>query len=430
LSLATETSRTARTVTHSTTSDDVLGFDIAFTLPLSADTRRLTMDDSSALADDAQRRSADDKAAALHKGPQSHDPSLQQQQQNDLSVLDDSLLVEQGEFLHEISVTPFKAPRPPLCRTEANDKDENDDQTPVACLEVLLEDDHEPNELHIGDHVYQWRTWMGIPGVFQHHGIVMDIIRHGEEGNDHHQETTKKLIIADFSNVPPSAKSKAQQQQQQESLNTTSSSERRGLNQEGILRTYTDTDTTTWHKVHYQAAFWKRQVYRAGTCTSVKSDAIGLVLARVNFIIHHPDVLPDYHVVHANCECVAFWCKTGNWSTLQASNFLELTAAGQVKSTTTLAAMAANSQVTVPTAGLWGWFGYTSQVSWLSLHPMVMPALAGYAVVTVGVPAVMYAKARKQWKETSQRLCDAFWESAMEHPEVFAECMTHWSEKR
>jgi hypothetical protein len=347
---------------------------------------------------------------------------------NELSVLEDSLLVDQVEFLHEIPVTPFKAPRPPSCRNEANHKDENDDQTLVVFLEVLPEDDNEGNELHVGDHVYQWRSWMGIPGVFQHHGIVMDIIRDGEEGNEHHQETTRKLIIADFSNVPPSAKSKAQQQQ--ESLNASSSSERRGLTQEGILRTYTDTDITTWHKVHYEAAFWKRQVYRAGTCTSVKSDAIGLVLARVNFIIHHPDVLPDYHVVHANCECVAFWCKTGNWSTLQASNFLELTAAGQVKSTTTLAAMAANSQVTVPTAGLWGWFGYTSQVSWLSLHPMVMPALAGYAVVTVGVPAVVYVQARKQWKETSQRLCDAFWESAMEQPEVFAECMTHWSEKR
>ena len=173
-----------------------------------------------------------------------------------------------------------------------------------------------------------------------------------------------------------------------------------------------------------------RQVYRAGTCTVAKSDSVGLVLARVHFILRHPEVLPDYHVLNANCECVAFWCKTGTWSTLQASSFLELTAAGQVKSSATLATMAVNTHVTVPAAGLWGWFGYTSQVSYLSLHPMVLPALAGYAVVTVGAPAVLYANARGQWSETSQRLCDAFWESAMEQPDVFAECITHWSDKR
>jgi hypothetical protein len=314
---------------------------------------------------------------------------------NNRSVLEDSLLVDHQETLHEIPVTPVKEARPPSHVFDACEEKEES-----YCLEVIQEE--EPKELQVGDHVYQWRSWMGLPGVFQHHGIVMDILQDGDE---------TKLTIADFSNVPQSAKQR-----------------KRGLTQEGILRTYTDTDT--WHKVHYEAPWWKRQVYRAGTCTGTKSDAIGLVLARVNFIVHHPDVLPDYHVVYANCECVAFWCKTGKWSTLQASSFLELTAAGQVKSSTTLAAMAANTQVAVPASGVWGWFGYTSQVSYLSLHPMVLPALAGYAVVTVGGPAVLYVNARARWKETSRRLCDAFWESAMEHPDVFAECITHWSDKR
>lgn len=115
---------------------------------------------------------------------------------------------------------------------------------------------------------------------------------------------------------------------------------------------------------------------------------------------------------------------------MQAASFLELTAAGQVKSTATLAGVAASTQVAVPSHGLWGWLGYTTQVSYVSIHPIVVPALAGYAVVTVGIPAIMYANARKKWNETSQQLSDAFWGSAMENPDVFAECITHWSDKR
>jgi hypothetical protein len=137
--------------------------------------------------------------------------------------------------------------------------------------------------------------------------------------------------------------------------------------------------------------------------------------------------------VNANCECVAFWCKTGRWSTLQASRFLELTAAGQVKSSATLAVAAAGttSTVTVPASGVWGWLGYTTtaQVSWLSLHPMVIPGLACYAAVTIGIPAMVYASAHRQWRVTSQKLADAFWEWAMENPEIFAELITYWSDK-
>lgn len=279
--------------------------------------------------------------------------------------------------------------------------------------------------LCVGDHVYQWRSWMGIPGVFQHHGIVMDI-QHEESENEEGTDGGRlvRLIIADFSNVEQKRNNKKTQSEPKV--------QRKGvLTQEGILRTYADTDP--WYKVEYNAEWWKRSIYRAGTCTSVSSDAVGLVLARVNYILRNPDVLPDYHVVNANCECVAVWCKTGRWSTLQASSLLELAAAGQAKSTATLAATAASTQVTVqaPAAGVWGWLGYTttSQVSWLSLHPVFLPALAGYAVLSVGVPAALYVRARQQWKTISENLKESFWQDAMAHPEVFAECMTHWSDK-
>ncbi|KAL3936258.1 MAG: hypothetical protein SGBAC_008384 [Bacillariaceae sp.] len=266
----------------------------------------------------------------------------------------------------------------------------------------------DPKEkFEVGDHVYQWRSWGGIPGVFQHHGIVMDIVNDLRTGEF-------KLTIADFSNVATTSK-------------TNSPKPQSGLFQEGILRTYTD--ASKWHKVVYQANWWKRSTYRAGTCTSAEANAVGLVLARVNFIIQYPELLPDYHVIYANCECVAFWCKTGEWSTLQASTLLEMAAAGQAKQSATVALSAASTHVSVPASGIWGYMGYTSSVSWISLHPMVVPALAGYAAVTIGTPAIIYYKAKGRWQETTKRLCDSFWESALEQPDVFAECMTHWSER-
>lgn len=358
--------------------------------------------------------------------------------------------------------------------------------------------------LKIGDHVFQWRSLCGIPYVFQHHGIVMDVINDSETGEP------IRITIADFSNVETKQKSRnivasenydgqkrscdtengkivsieecyinggeqegtvvdpakndtehgtmatvenvrscenvavdgrnidedsLRSEPASASLSANNKQHRRrsSLEKEGILRTYTDSDISEWHKVNYEAPFWKRQIKRSGTATKVKSDPVGLVLARVNFIIRHPDLLPNYHVVHANCECVAFWCKTGRWSTLQASSFLELTAAGQVKQCATLAgaAAAATTQITVPSAGIFGWFGATTtqSVSWLSLHPMAIPGLACYAAITVGVPAIIYVSAQKQWNKTSRRLIDAFWESATENPAVFAECITHWSDK-
>lgn len=240
--------------------------------------------------------------------------------------------------------------------------------TPEA-FEAEVIPELESPELKVGDHVYQWRSLLGVPYMFQHHGIVLDII-YDEEGKP------SRLTIADFSNVERKAKAKknsksisrsqsgdglsSTKEESTESLgdlsvsedeiigpsssetqpanlaktnpsstvkrSSSSSSRRLSLEQEGIVRTYTDTDK--WHKVHYESGWWKRQISRSGTATDAKPDPVGLVLARVNYIMRHPEQLPDYHVLHANCECVAFWCKTGSWATLQGSSFLELTAAG------------------------------------------------------------------------------------------------------
>lgn len=388
------------------------------------------------------------------------------------SDVDGNLVMSQQESLHDIPMTPDRRSSTNYDSKKGTTSNKSETSTTSHEAEAPANEDIpelESPELKVGDHVYQWRSLCGVPYMFQHHGIIMDVIE-DEDGKP------IRLTIADFSNVETKETKNSKRRininssEENEDLirspkdstrNTTNpkedviehsseqakiesgdtrkitrspifSSRPVSLEQEGIMRTYTDTDK--WHKVHYQSGWWKRQLCRSGTVTKAKSDPVGLVLARVNFINQHPEQLPDYHVLHANCECVAFWCKTGSWSTLQASSFLELTAAGQVKSTATLAATAASTtaNVTVPAAGIWGsWFGFTTtaNVSWLSLHPMAIPGLACYAAITVGVPAVMYATAHKKWKETSERLSDSFWDSATANPDVFAECLTHWSDK-
>ena len=392
-------------------------------------------------------------------------------------------LNEQNESpLLDVPVTPMST----VCPWSA---DPAYDYENLPKMEIIPDEPVDLKELQIGDHVYQWRSWIGIPGVFQHHGIVIDVEQvpaeddEEEDGDDNNHDdnyqddfddaqktdivqtpilasprkpkkTVTQLTIADFANIQKkgkgitSAPSRGNEKQlQNESRTGEDSSGLTGganegkmvivdehkslfsLEQRGNLRVFQTTETQTWYKVHYEAPFWKRQVFsRSGTCTSVKSDPVGLVLARVHFILDHPEVLPDYHVLYANCECVAMWCKTGQWSTLQAGSFLEFTAAGQAKSAATMASAAAHTQVAVPANGLWGWLGYTTKVSLMTAQPMVVPALATYGIVTAGAPALLYKAAKNQWKQTTNELQAAFWEAAMESPDKFSENMAEWSQ--
>ena len=289
----------------------------------------------------------------------------------------------------------------------------------------------------MGDHVYQWCSFALIPAVFQHHAIVLDCQPSSHDDND----DGWILQIADFSNGTPTgddddnvnnsnsnSNDPDTKQNPKKSIITLGSSSASREKHKGLRIYESNTKKHCWHKVQYGAAgFWKRHLSRSGTCTAAQCDAPGLVRARVQFLLNHPDMLPTYHVTQANCECVAVWCKTGTWGTVQASSWLAVTAAGQAKSAATLAGVAASTQVTVPAAGLWGWLGYTTHVSLVSTQPLLLPAIAAYGIVTVGAPALVLARCKQQWKQRTVELNTAFWEAAVEHPEVFVECITHWS---
>ena len=178
-----------------------------------------------------------------------------------------------------------------------------------------------------------------------------------------------------------------------------------------------------------------------------KADPPKLVLARLRFLLEYgeepfppPDdtdtnnddskekksrLLPPHHLLYANSECIAVYCKTGSWSTLQASIFLHSSTVGNVKQTATVATLLASQTVTVPAAGIWGFFGGTTTVSLFTAQPWVVPALVGGGMVYVGLPMLMLWKAKGNWGDTEKRLNDAFW--SMYDNDVIVAMIEHWS---
>lgn len=50
----------------------------------------------------------------------------------------------------------------------------------------------------------------------------------------------------------------------------------------------------------------------------------------------------------------------------------------------------------------------TTTVGLLSLQPWLIPLLAGYGLIAVGVPLFMMRKARVKWEETTEVLTNGF----------------------
>ena len=186
-----------------------------------------------------------------------------------------------------------------------------------------------------------------------------------------------------------------------------------------------------WKKVEYGVtSFWKQHLSRGGTVTKAQSDPPSVVIARVKFLLNLPsNKLPEYNFVTSNCECIAVWCKCGQYTTLQSAQVLHGIVAGHVKTTATVASAVATTQVTVPAAGIWGtWFGYTTQVSLLSTQPWLLPALIVGGTVAIGVPAISLVFANKHWKTTTKELNEAFWEISADRPDLLVDVIQHYKE--
>lgn len=112
------------------------------------------------------------------------------------------------------------------------------------------------------------------------------------------------------------------------------------------------------------------------TATLEKPDHPSLVLSRANFIIHNKELIPPYNIQECNCECMAVWCKTGKWLTVQGLQFAlykELSPPGVAIPAVIVACLA--PVVTVPASGFFGFLGFSTQVTLAVSQPWILPAM-------------------------------------------------------
>lgn len=133
-----------------------------------------------------------------------------------------------------------------------------------------------------------------------------------------------------------------------------------------------------------------------------KSDPKVIVLARANFLLEFGEaILPPYHAFYSNSECIAVWCKTGRWSTLQTAVFLTTTSVGGAKS------------ATLTTLGV------------VAAHAVLAPVVAVGGLLWVSAPMIILKKSRGKWNEATAKMTGLFWEWAP--PEVYCAAIENWS---
>lgn len=258
-----------------------------------------------------------------------------------------------------------------------------------------------------GDHIYAWCNGK----VYQHHGIVLSC-------------AGTSMVIADFTNMvhPEAAKS---------SFSSASSNigsfSFGAYDKPGEMRILIEqnTETTPWKKVKYNANWKDCIMTRAGTVTLAKPDSPETILARTNFLLKNPSLVPPYNVMTSNCETVAFWCTTGEWSTLQVSNALKTAKILGVSGTGGGIAYVSASTVTttalevVACEGLWGWLGFTTVDTVVTVTPLaamqpwLIPVIAVSGSVVVGSMAYNFYKCKKKWKETTKLMNEMFKSSSL-----------------
>ena len=138
-----------------------------------------------------------------------------------------------------------------------------------------------------------------------------------------------------------------------------------------------------------------------------KSDPRKIVMARTRYILDEQELpeseqtLPPYHILYSNSECIAVWCKTGKFSTLQAAVFLHSTAVGNAKST----------------------FLMTGAV--VATQPWLIPVVGMYGVVGVGAPYLILKKCKERWLQSELKMTDGFWSTAAN--DIFVAAVENWS---
>ncbi|GAX27096.1 hypothetical protein FisN_13Lh360 [Fistulifera solaris] len=316
------------------------------------------------------------------------------------------------------------------------------------------------HDFHAADHIYRWEMIVVPPVIYpiQIHGIVLEAGRNcvvvadfgltgysRQQGNEfHHVDDTHSMteaVLAAFKKLRPT-----QQDQRLHILTLIDPKEIRKWTKAGY-----DQDSFLYQAKHHSKAFetvssWfgkmrikkshdqnddsqssytetsyegdhpvvritdsaeqessPKSHYKTKQANQIlpQSDPPEIVLERAHFLLEHMNVLPPYHVFYSNSECIAVWCKTGRWSTLQTAVFLSTNSVGAAKSSTlaTLGVAAAN--------------------------PLLAPVVALGGLIWITAPMYILKKSREQWQLITEYMTDVFWSAAS--AKVFVAAIQHWS---
>jgi hypothetical protein len=328
-------------------------------------------------------------------------PGDDQQQHNVEDADKESIADQQRQFLSERSVSIVD---------DATDEDGDDKEDGASTMNASF-------QLEAGDHIYSWRAL----GTYSHHGIVLSVSKVAVVIVDFYPEAGLSVSEANWTSPPCDENDNVADNSSHQTRSNALQVPLKIRTLEGWTQIYGRPN-----KVIYQASYLGRTLRRSGTCTSVDTAPSCLVMARVRFLLSiiGEASLPPYHYMYANSETASFWCKTGEWATLQVADFLHVNIAGQLKSSVSLAGYVSTQTVSVPSAGFWGYLGFTTKATLAATQPYLLPLIASYGIITVGGPLWMLHQGKAKWKEYGEVLHDSFWSNV--ENDVIVECLNQW----
>jgi len=305
------------------------------------------------------------------------------------------------------------------------------------------EEEEDDSLLRPGDHIFVWKS-SGMFGMktFQKHGIVLSLDQNDESNisivtfyhkNEKYYEPERRGSLFQRKNVNEEEEDSWEPYRNEDEtdaslLNKDSASEQENAghgsriassrakqNQKFTptvrvesLFSFTANSKGGVQKVKYRASLAKRLLSRGGTVTCCSPDEQTLVLARVKYLLEAPGRLPEFHLMAANGECAAVWCRMGRWCTLQGSSILHILFVGQAGGAAVGGVVASNVMLWAPMPGFWGSVGYIWFVPATVAYPLLVPLLIGFGLASL-VPLEALRRFRKKWAEISIEMNTAFW---------------------
>mmetsp|Transcript_6910 Transcript_6910/g.8514 ORF Transcript_6910/g.8514 Transcript_6910/m.8514 type:complete len:613 (+) Transcript_6910:260-2098(+) len=284
----------------------------------------------------------------------------------------------------------------------------------VLLLEPLP--DFNDDKLRPGDHIYIWKSYGMLGRAYQRHAVVYSVTKDCNGDDEDDVITVVSFYHAKPKNDTVGLLSEDDDEEDGDSAFILFKSVRVEPLERFTHRTNKKSPPRKIHKVKYgsgKSGFARRILSRGGTTTLTKPDEHQLIHHRLQYLLHHPEILPEYHDLSANGECAALWCRSGTWCTLQAASILEIMFAAQAGTAVVAGGIVSSLTVLVPVPGLLGAYGWFWYVPATVAYPFLVPLLVGYGMVSL-VPLHILRKYRKQWKEMTFRLNFQFWSQATE----------------